>query len=176
MKIAFFDPSTAGPGKIRGLAALAVVGLLLAPLAALPAEPHAGHGHEAAADSRQAIPLDAREKNFLLGEMREFLVVSQRILAASQAGDMQAVAAAARSVGLKAHRDDFTNPASIVQGIRKKAPQAFLPLGKATHAGFDEIADIAEQIGDKDAVNNLLADNMRRCVACHAGYRLADGH
>lgn len=149
---------------------------LLFPMAAIPAEQHAGHGHDLPADQRHPLPLDSREKNFLLSEMREFLAASQRILSASQAGDMPAVVEAARSVGLKAHRDDFANPDSIVHNIRKKAPKEFLPLGKATHAGFDEIAEIAKEIGDKDAVNKLLADNLRNCVACHATYRISDGH
>lgn len=133
-----------------------------------------GYAHAGHADARHPIPLTARERAFLLAEMREFLAVTQRVLAASQAGDMQTVAAAASSVGLKAHRDDFTDPESIVHDIRRKAPPAFLPLGRATHAGFDEIADIATTMGDKDAVNQLLAANLQNCVACHASYRLGD--
>lgn len=131
-----------------------------------------GHAHAGHADARHPIALNARERAFLLAEMREFLAVTQRVLAASQAGDMQAVAAAASSVGLKAHKDDFANPDSIVHDIRRKAPPAFLPLGRATHAGFDEIADIATTMGDKDAVNQLLAANLQNCVACHASHRL----
>jgi hypothetical protein len=150
--------------------------LALAPTIVTSAEQHAKHGQDLPADQRHAIPLDSHEKNFLLSEMREFLAATQLILSASQAGDMPAVMQAARSVGLKAHRDDFSNPDSIVHKIRKKAPKEFLPLGKATHAGFDDIADIAQEIGDKDVVNKLLADNLRHCVACHAAYRITDSH
>ncbi len=142
------------------------------PLSAIPAD----HAHGSSTDTRHAILLDAAEKHFLLSEMREFLVVTQRILRASEAGDMTEVARAARSVGLKAHRDDFANPASLVHGIRKKAPSAFFPLGKATHEAFDEIADVAAAIGDRNTVNTLLAKTLGNCVACHASYRIADPH
>lgn len=162
------------PPLAKLAAALGLSALLLAPRAAVPAD-HAPHSAPAA-DARIALPLDAREKNFLLSEMREFLAVTQRILTASQAGDMAEVAAAAASVGLKAHQADFADPASTVQGIRKKVPKEFFPLGRATHEGFDEIADIARAIGDKDTINGLLAANLRRCVACHAAYRVADSH
>ncbi|MDP2869327.1 hypothetical protein [Methyloversatilis sp.] len=142
---------------------------------ALPSAAHdARHAPADAIDARHPIPLNAAERAFLLAEMREFLAATQRILAASQANDMKAVAEAASSVGLKAHKDDFANPNSMVQDIRRKAPPAFLPLGRTTHAGFDEIADIATTMGDKDAVNQLLAANLQNCVACHAGYRIAD--
>lgn len=134
------------------------------------------HAHGADHDNRQVLPLDARERHFLLSEMREFLAVVQRIVAANQAGDMQEVAAAAASVGLKAHQADFADPASIVHGIRKKAPKTFFPLGKATHEGFDEIASVATAIGDKDTVGKLLADNLQRCVACHAAYQVGAAH
>ena len=165
MKFARFLPSTA---------TVAVLGALLAPPAALAAD-HA-HGADNGTDTRQAIALDAREKHFLLSEMRQFLAVVQRILAASHAGDMKEVAQAATSAGLKAHQADFADPNSLVHGIRKKAPKEFFPLGKATHEAFDEIASVASAIGDKDTVNKMLADNLQRCVACHAAYRVDDGH
>ena len=174
MKNAIFRLCTLGPAL--GSMVVALYLLPFSSMSVIPAEQHAGHGQDLPADQRHPLPLDSREKNFLLSEMREFLATSQRILSASQAGDMRTVIEAARSVGLKAHRDDFANPDSIVHNIRKKAPKEFLPLGKATHAGFDEIAEIAQEIGDKDAVNKLLADNLRHCVACHATYRISDGH
>lgn len=108
--------------------------------------------------------------------MREFLAVVQRILAASQAGDMKTVADAARRVGLTAHRSDLANPDSIVHRILKKAPKEFFPLAKATHEAFDEIASVATDMGDKDSINKLLTDNLQRCVACHAIYRVAEPH
>ncbi|MBP6097792.1 MAG: hypothetical protein KA503_15315 [Methyloversatilis sp.] len=164
--------------KTRRLLRFTAVCCAAAALFATVAPPLAAHesspAHTAGIDVRHPIPLNADERAFLLAEMREFLVATQRILAASQAGDMKSVAEAASSVGLKAHKDDFANPNSMVHDIRRKAPPAFLPLGRTTHAGFDEIADIATTMGDKDAVNQLLAANLQNCVACHAGYRIAD--
>ena len=157
---------------LRALGTAAAITLLGLPLAT----PAADHGHGGDVDTRHAIALDAGEKHFLLSEMREFLAVTQRILTASGAGDMEAVARAASSVGLKAHQADFTDPASLVHGIHRKAPKEFFPLGRATHAGFDEIADVARSIGDKDTVNRMLAENLQRCVACHATYRVIDAH
>lgn len=164
MKFARFLPSTATAAAI----------LLFAAAAARAADtPHGDHG---STDTRQAITLDAGEKHFLLSEMRHFLVVVQRIVAANQAGDMPAVATAAASAGLKAHQGDFADPGSLVHSIRRKAPKEFFPLGKATHEAFDQIASVATAHADKDAVNRLLADNLQRCVACHASYRIDDGH
>ena len=118
---------------LRPLAICAALACLATPRLACTAD----HEHGSTTDQRHAIPLDAREKHFLLSEMRDFLAVTQRILAASHAGDMEAVAAAASRAGLKAHQADFANPESLVHGIRKKAPPAFFPLGRATHEGFD---------------------------------------
>lgn len=140
-----------------------------AALAATAAE----HAHAPVApDSRTALRLDPAEAAFLLAEMRQFLVAVQRILAASLDDDMAGVAQAARTVGLEAHRADFAHPDSVVHGIRRKAPPAFFPLGRATHEAFDEIAGIATEFGDRDAVQRRLAENLGRCVACHASYRI----
>lgn len=131
---------------------------------------HAAHGN--GEDTRHAIYLDAREKHFLLSEMRAFVAVTRQIVVGVAANDMAAVAKAAASAGLKAHKDDFANPESPVQGIRKKAPPAFFPLGRETHIGFDRIAELAAEIGDRDAVLGALGENLGRCVACHEGYRV----
>lgn len=135
---------------------------------------YAADGHADVADNRHALQLDAREKALLLSEMRQFLGVTQRILEASLADDMNSVAEAARSVGLAAHRGDFADASSIVHGVRKKAPKEFFPLGRATHEAFDEIADVAEQIQDRELVQRRLAESLGRCVACHATYRISD--
>ena len=144
--------------------------LITGSLTAFASDTHAGPEK----DTRQAITLGAEEKSFLLSEMRHFLVITQRILAASQQGDMQAVAKAAREGGLIAHQDDFANPDSPVHRIRKAAPPEFFPLGKGTHQAFDHLAESALQTGDKDVVNRLLAENLQRCVACHASYRVEE--
>jgi hypothetical protein len=87
---------------------------------------------------------------------------------------MKSVTEAARSVGVAAHRTDFSDSGSIVHGIRKKAPKEFLPLGRTAHEAFEEIADVAEQIQDRELVQRRLAENLGRCVACHATYRISD--
>lgn len=155
--------------------AFAFSGLLLATPFGLAADAHDHHAHHGSAtDGRSPIYLDAKEKAFLLAEMGQFLEVSRRILAASLDNDMAGVAEAARSVGLAAHRADFSNPESTVQSIRKKAPKEFFPLARATHEAFDEIAEIATNLQDKETVQRRLAENLGRCTACHSAYRIVE--
>jgi hypothetical protein len=150
---------------------IALAALLATPAAPLPA----GEGHhDSQQDRRLALALEAREKHFIRTEMRQFLSATQHILQATLDNDMRAVAKAAQPVGLAAHQADFAKQDSIVNGIRGKVPKEFLSLGKATHAAFDEIADVASQIGDRETVQRYLAGNLGRCVACHATYRLTD--
>lgn len=157
------------PLSRRACAALLLASVLSAP--ALANDTHGTHGGNGE-DTRHAIHLDAREKHFLLSEMRAFVDVTRQIVAGVAANDMAAIAKAAASAGLKAHKDDFANPESPVQGIRKKAPPAFFPLGRETHIGFDRIAELARELGDRDAILGALSENLGRCVACHEGYRV----
>ena len=124
--------------------------------------------------SREEIKLTRTEREFLLSEMRDFLEAVARIVAANNSGNMQELANAAQGVGLKAHKAALSNPDSIVHIIRKKTPPSFFPLGKATHEGFDEIAHIANTTADSKQINTLLAQNLQRCVACHANYRISE--
>jgi hypothetical protein len=136
----------------------------------------AAHDHDAGSgsDQRQVIRLTPAEKHFLLSEMRGFVAITQKIISAATANDMAAVAEAARVGGLKAHQKDFANPDSLVHGIRKKAPQAFFPLGRETHINFDRIAELATELKDRDVVLNTLADNLNNCIACHSAYRVEE--
>lgn len=147
-------------------------------LAALAGGPAAAHDHDAGSgsDQRQVIRLTPAEKHFLLSEMRGFVAITQKIVSAAAANDMAAVAEAARGGGLKAHQKDFANPDSLVHGIRKKAPQAFFPLGRETHINFDRIAELATELKDRDVVLNTLADNLNNCIACHSAYRVEEAN
>lgn len=147
-------------------------------LAALAGGPAAAHDHDPGngSDQRQVIRLTPAEKHFLLSEMRGFVAITQKIISAATANDMAAVAEAARVGGLKAHQKDFANPDSLVHGIRKKAPQAFFPLGRETHINFDRIAELATELKDRDVVLNTLADNLNNCIACHSAYRVEEAH
>jgi hypothetical protein len=118
-----------------------------------------------APDGRQALQLTTDERNMVLGEMRDFLVAVQRVLAATNAEDMAAAAKAAKKVGRPAQS---AVPASLVA----KLPMEFKKLGFATHSKFDELALDAGQLGDPRHTQEQLAELMKNCVACHATYSL----
>ncbi len=126
----------------------------------------------ASADARALVVLGAAERDFVLGEMRNFLEVMRVISTAIADSDMKRVAAAARSVGMAPQRAESAIPGSLLSRVAKQAPPAFMKLGFATHSAFDELAIHAEQFGDHDQLNRQLGEIMGQCVACHATYRL----
>lgn len=42
-------------------------------------------------------------------------------------------------------------------------------------SAFDEMAKHAEEWGERDHLLRALGENLGRCVACHASYRLPEG-
>lgn len=118
-----------------------------------------------AADGRTAILLEPAERDLVLAEMRDFLVALQAISAATVDGDTAAVVEAARRVGGAARHGV---PASLVG----KLPLAFKQLGFETHAGFDTLADDAQDFGSTEPVLAGMAVLMQNCTACHATYRI----
>jgi len=144
------------------LLALAAGGCVAPPR---PAEPLYG---------REAVALEPAERDFVLAEMRQFVLAIRGIIEGVAENDMKAVAAAARAVGLQVHRSQIAGPGSLAAAVAHKVPAGFRTLGLATHTAFDEMALHAEQIGDRDHLLASLADNLRRCVACHAAYRFPE--
>ncbi|MCR4377063.1 MAG: hypothetical protein NUV50_03095 [Rhodospirillales bacterium] len=116
-----------------------------------------------AEDGREAIQLTTDERNLVLGEMRALLAAVQEIIAAVNAGDMNAVKESAHRVGM-------AEAGAAPAGLVLKLPMAFKTLGFSTHEGFDEVA-LAAEIG-AEAVLAGLETNLAKCVACHAAYRL----
>lgn len=116
-----------------------------------------------AEDGREAIQLTPSERNLVLGEMRALLAAVQEIIAAVNAGDMNAVKESAHRVGM-------AEAGAAPAGLVLKLPMAFKTLGFSTHEGFDEVA-LAAEIG-AEAVLAGLETNLAKCVACHAAYRL----
>ncbi len=117
------------------------------------------------ADQRTAILLEDSERELVLGEMRMFLGVTQRITAGINAEDMKAVTEAARSVGGAAAQ-------GVPGTLMGKLPVEFKKLGMATHSGFDQIAMDAESLGDPAHALEQLSGLLNNCVACHAAYQI----
>ena len=118
-----------------------------------------------APDGRQALQLTTAERNMVLGEMRDFLVAVQAIIAATNTEDMAAAATAARKVGMAAQT-------AVPPALIGKLPLEFKKLGFGTHSAFDQLALDAEQLGDPGQTREQLAALMSKCIACHETYSL----
>lgn len=117
------------------------------------------------ADGREAIVLLPSERNLILSEMRGMLVAVQEIITAANEGDMAAVKEITHRVGL-------AEVGAVPAELMLKLPILFKRLGRATHAGFDEVGLAADM--DSEAVLESLADNMTKCIACHESYLLTE--
>ncbi len=117
-----------------------------------------------AADDREVIWVSASEKAQLLSEMRAFLKASQQILEANLAGNMEAVAEAARLEGVKLFNE-------TPEAITEKLPITFSMIGPRAYMGFERIVDEAEGAGDMQEIFSQLAQLQKNCIACHALFR-----
>ena len=124
-----------------------------------------GGNTEPHADGRTVVLLTADERNKVLAEMRGLLATVQKVIDASVAGDMEAVATASIAAGMVAAEGE--SPALI-----GKLPLEFLTLGMGTHEGFDGLADTAAGTDDPMVILDELGGLMNNCVACHSNYRL----
>ena len=118
-----------------------------------------------AEDTRTPIVLTADERAMVLKEMREFLDALRKMNEALAEEDFTAAAQAARKVGRAAQQQ-------VPEGLKKKLPEAFMRLGGATHAAFDQWAMDAETMEDVSLSLKQMGQLMNNCVACHAQYRL----
>ena len=116
-------------------------------------------------DGREAIVLLPTERNLILSEMRGMLVAVQEIISAVNEGDMAAVKETTHRVGM-------AEAEAVPAELMLKLPLPFKKLGRATHAGFDEVGLAAEMGGE--AVLESLVDNMAKCIACHESYLLTE--
>jgi hypothetical protein len=119
----------------------------------------------AASDGRTAIYLEQSERDFVLTEMRTFLMSVQQITTGLGKNDMQQVAAAARQVGAATAKQ-------VPGSLMGKLPMGFKRLGMDTHAKFDQMALDAKEMGNRELVLEQLGELMQNCVACHEIYRL----
>ncbi|MBD3755251.1 MAG: cytochrome c [Gammaproteobacteria bacterium] len=118
-----------------------------------------------AEDKRIAIWLSDAQRATVLAEMRQFLIASQAILENALNENMDRVEDAAREVGLKQLQ-------GMSAELTAKLPPGFKALGPQVHKEFEEIANEAETLGDRDEILNRLAKLQNLCIQCHAVYRL----
>ena len=116
-------------------------------------------------DDREIIWVTAEEKAVLLSEMRAFLVATHEILEACLAKDIAAVEQAARPVGMKVMK-------ATSKVLHAKFPEGFKTLGPKAHMGFEDIADEAAGLGDREVVLEHLAKLQKTCIRCHKMYGL----
>jgi hypothetical protein len=93
-----------GQGKIRAL--LLALAVLAAIIAGLAYKFIVVGSTEKSADGRTAIVLAPAERDLVLAEMRGFVAALQQITAALAKDDMQAVAKAARGIGMAMSHED----------------------------------------------------------------------
>ena len=116
-------------------------------------------------DGRTAVLLSASERNFVLGEMRNFLETVQAITAAIGENDMATISDISRKIAV----DD---PAKMPAGLKGKLPLEFKTLGMDTHSLFISLAETAETAKSPQEVSTALSGLMLNCTTFHAGYRL----
>lgn len=145
---------TALPGLIIGLALAAGAWAQEAPANGTPQ-----------ADERRAIVLQPAERAMILTEMRQFLSGVQAITEASTHDDAKTIAAAARSLGLKAAQE-------VPAPLKAKLPKDFKQFGFGVHSDFDQLAADAEALGDPKHSMKQLSGILQKCVSCHATFRL----
>jgi hypothetical protein len=117
-----------------------------------------------AADDRQAVPVTPATRIFVLAEMRTMLAAAQGVAEAAGKRDFKAVAAAARTSGLKAFE-------GMPKQIMMELPEDFRGLGRQSHMSFDAIAQAADSGSDATVVSAKLGEALQFCVACHEAYR-----
>ncbi|HSQ04152.1 MAG TPA: hypothetical protein VLN59_08955 [Burkholderiales bacterium] len=143
---------------------LALIGVLVAVIAAMAYKFIVIGSSEKAADGRVTILLEPAERAFVLTEMRDLVAGVQGISDALSRDDMPGVAKAARGMGMAKSHDA---PATIMG----KLPLQFKTLAVGLHREFDTIALDAEAMRMPKHTLSQLSDALQKCVACHASYQ-----
>ena len=118
----------------------------------------------AQAPGRAVVPLEPAEREFVLAEMREFLGMLEKTVAALARGDFDAVAAAAQPLGTGGEKGRM--PPAIAQ----KLPPQFRVLARSTH---DQIDALAADAARRDSRHTLEQTGrlLATCNACHAAFQ-----
>jgi cytochrome c556 len=118
-------------------------------------------------DGRTSVVLTKDERNFILEEMRAFLVSVQGVSQAITENNMEKVAELAHKAGMAA---EANTPGAILQ----KIPLSMKKLGFGTRGKFDEISEAAKTKKDPALARKQLDALMNNCIACHVSFRLPE--
>ena len=144
----------------------AIIGLLLLTIAGLLLKFVVLGRTGTTVDGRVTILLEPSERAVVLNEMRHFLAGIQQILEAAERNDAAAIIKIARPLGMAAAH-------AVPAGLPAKLPLEFKTLGHSVHGDFDRIAMDAEAMQDVRLSLRQLGEAMKKCVACHATYQIA---
>ena len=116
-------------------------------------------------DNRTVILLDAGERNYILGEMRNLLGHMQQLTSAIADDDMDKVIEIANTLV-----DDSSGktPARIIA----KMPLTFKKLSKNIHADFKKLQADSKEKRDSKLALKEVSKLMQNCLACHASHTL----
>ncbi len=143
-----------------------VIAVLLLVIAAMAYKFIVVGSTEKTEDGRVAIILEPGERALMLREMRDFVVGLQLMSDALSRDDMRDVAGAARSMGAARTHD-------VPITMMSKLPIDFKTRALSLHSEFDTIAMDAGAFGIPKRTLEQLSAVLQKCVACHAGYRVA---
>lgn len=117
-------------------------------------------------DGRTPVILTEHERDYVFGEMRGLIEGLIAMNEAALDNDTQAFGAAAKSLGMHA------NPSAETTSVMGKLPVEFKIMGVGLHKDFDKIATLAKSGATITELQRALTDNMYKCVACHASYKI----
>jgi cytochrome c556 len=126
---------------------------------------------ESPPSSRQYIPLDQVEKDYLIGEMHKNVAGIQGILAALGQQDYQRAQQAAAIRGMATFG---SNDPSLPKTLADKTPPVWKPLAKALRLGFDDVAKGIADHEEQDVILERVSKVMNYCITCHATFRFLD--
>jgi hypothetical protein len=120
-------------------------------------------------DGREAVILNAHERDFVLGEMRMLLKAVHQINTHLANSDRLAAAKSAREVGTAMEGAVESGHAELMT----KLPLGLKQLGLATHKDMDVLADLLESGADQKQIFTQISSVTAKCTACHDQYRFA---
>ena len=118
-----------------------------------------------AEDPREPVYVSAEQRDFVLSEMRDFLVAVQDIVWALAENDMAAVRETANAMGLGQGQGKGRR-----MGLNRVLPTEFRQMARGTHMAFSELAQTAER-GPEEVLGDL-GDLMSNCNGCHGVFKL----